>query len=75
MATEPEELDRVVSRRVENTTDATTDDEAAYRAAEPSVPSSETDTDTDSGGSGGAAERASRDMDGPGEDDEPTRSE
>ncbi|MDT7708113.1 MAG: hypothetical protein QOG20_3720, partial [Pseudonocardiales bacterium] len=38
-------------------------------------PSAEDDTDTDSGGTGGAAERADRDMDGPGEDDEPTRSE
>lgn len=72
MATEPEELDRVVSRRVEHPTDATTDDERAYRAA---APSAEAAADTDTGGSGGAAERASRDMDGPDEDDEPTRPE
>ncbi len=70
MSNEPEDLDRVVSRRVDHPTDATTDDSRSYRP-----PSVEPDTDTDSGGVGGAAERASRDMDGPDEDDEPTRSE
>ena len=70
MSTEPEELDRVVSRRVEHPTEATTDDGRAYRSP-PTGPRA----DTDSGGTGGAAERASRDMDGPDEDDEPTRSE
>ena len=70
MSTEPEEVDREVSRRVENPTDATADDAQAYRP-----PSTGPEADTDGGGSGGAAERASRDMDGPDEDDEPTRSE
>ncbi|MCW2718212.1 hypothetical protein [Pseudonocardia sp.] len=67
-----EDMDRVVSRRVDNPTGATAEDERAYRAAPPSA---EDATDTDSGGTGGAAERADRDMDGPGEDDEPARSE
>lgn len=62
----------MVSRRVEHPTDATVEHERAYQAA---APATEPEADADSGGSGGAAERASRDMDGPGEDDEPTRSE
>ena len=70
MSTEPEHLDRNVSRRVEHPTDATVEDARSYRS-----PSAVPEADTDSGGSGGAAERAGRDMDGPGEDDEPTRSE
>ena len=70
MSTEPEEVDRNISRRVEHPTDATTEDARSYQP-----PSTEPEADTDSGGSGGAAERASRDMDGPDEDDEPTRSE
>lgn len=70
MSNEPEDLDRTVSRRVEHPTEATADDAAAYQS-----PPTEPAADVDSGGSGGAAERASRDMDGPGEDDEPTRSE
>jgi hypothetical protein len=70
VSNEPEELDRVVSRRVSHPTEATVDDEGAYRA-----PATAPEVDTDGGGSGGAAERASRDMDGPDEDDEPDRSE
>lgn len=54
------EEDRVVSRRVDNPTAATEEDERAYRAAErdpdPSPP------DSGSGGSGGTLERASRDL-------------
>ena len=68
----PENEDRVVSRRVDNPTEATQEDEAVYRAAPPDA---EPESDTDSGGAGGAAVRASRDSGGPGEDDEPTRSE
>jgi hypothetical protein len=66
-----EELDRVVSRRVDRPTAATTEDERAYRAAE-GAPST-IDTDTDSGGTGGAAERAARSTET--DDGEPTRSE
>ena len=64
-----EELDRVVSRRVDRPTAATADDERAYRAAE-GAPST---TDTDSGGAGGAAERAARSTET--DDGDPTRSE
>jgi hypothetical protein len=69
--TEPEELDRDVSRRVHNPTAATQDDEQAYRAADPGT---EPEADTRSGGEGGASERAAREQV---EDDEsePTRSE
>lgn len=70
VSTEPEDLDRTVSRRVEHPTDATAQDARSYQA-----PDAEPDADTDGGGSGGAAERASHDLDGPDEDDEPTRSE
>lgn len=64
-----EELDRVVSRRVDHPTAATPEDEKVYRAAED--PSS--GADTDAGGAGGAAERAARSAETDG--DEPTRSE
>ena len=70
MSTEPEDLDRTVSRRVDHPTDATVEDARSYRS-----PSADPEADTDSDGSGGAAERASHDLDGPDEDDEPTRSE
>ena len=63
-----EELDRVVSRRVDRPTTATAEDERAYRAAE-GAPAA----DTDSGGAGGAAERAARSTET--DDGEPTRSE
>ncbi|MBW0113438.1 hypothetical protein I4I84_32540, partial [Pseudonocardia sp. KRD-182] len=48
--TPDEDLDRVVSRRVDNPTNADADDERAYAAADPG---STDDTDTDPGGSGG----------------------
>ena len=63
-----EELDRVVSRRVDHPTAATPADERAYRAAEASPPA-----DTDSGGAGGAAERAARSTEA--DDGEPRRAE
>jgi hypothetical protein len=62
--------DRVVSRTVDEPTRADAGDERAHAAADPGTGPP---PDTDSGGSGGAAERAARDLD----DDasEPTRSE
>lgn len=71
MDSEPEDLDRVVSRRVDNPTTATPDDERVYRAADPST---ELEPDTATGGTGGASERAARDQSCD-EDSEPTRSE
>jgi hypothetical protein len=64
-----EELDRVVSRRVDHPTAATREDERAYRAAEEAAPAAE----TDSGGAGGTAERAARSTEADG--DEPSRVE
>jgi hypothetical protein len=64
---EPEDLDRVVSRRVHNPTSATEQDAPAYRAADP-------DADTPSGGDGGASERAAREMESD-DESEPMRSE
>jgi hypothetical protein len=69
--TDDEELDRVVSRRVENPTAATAEDERAYRAA---APEAESVPDSDLGGAGSTAERASRDQSRDA-DDEPLRSE
>lgn len=69
--TPDEDLDRVVSRRVDNPTSADADDERAYAAADPG---STDDTDTDSGGGGGESERAARDVEGENQS-EPTRSE
>jgi hypothetical protein len=66
-----EELDRVVSRRVEDPTAATAGDERAYRAADPDP---EHAPDSDPGGAGSTAERESRDQRRD-EDDEPLRSE
>jgi hypothetical protein len=68
---EPEDLDRVVSRRVSNPTAATPDDERAYRAADSGI---EPETDTRTGGEGGASERAARET-AADDESEPTRSE
>ena len=68
-----EELDRVVSRRVDRPTAATPEDERAYRAAEETAADSPSEVDREKGGSGGAAERAARCTQEDG--DEPTRSE
>jgi hypothetical protein len=66
-----EELDREVSRRVDHPTAADPGDARVHAAADPSV---EPSPDTDPGGSGGATERAARDLDGD-DESEPTRSE
>ncbi|MDN5748143.1 MAG: hypothetical protein L0H64_06495 [Pseudonocardia sp.] len=66
-----DDLDRVVSRRVDNPTAADPGDEGAYTAADPST---DTGADTDRGGDGTASERAARDLDGD-DGSEPTRSE
>ena len=66
------EEDRVVSRRVENPTQAGPGDEAAYAAADPVGRGEQ--TDTDSGGSGGESERAAHDL-AADDESEPTRSE
>ncbi len=68
---DPEENDRVVSRRVDNPTAADPGDDRVHAAAQPST---QDDTVTDPGGAGGAAERAARDLDGD-DESEPIRSE
>jgi hypothetical protein len=65
----PEEEDRVVSRRVDNPTRATEEDERAYRAADPLPDGGEGDTYR------GATGGVSADDDSPGDESEPTRSE
>lgn len=65
----PEEEDRVVSRRVDNPTAATEEDERAYRAADPLPDAGEGDTYR--GAAGGVSEGAVS----PGDESEPTRSE
>ncbi|WP_214402123.1 hypothetical protein [Pseudonocardia lacus] len=70
---EPEsrsEEDRVVSRRVDNPTDATEEDERAYAAADPDPHPSPNHPTPDAAGT---TERADRDL--ASESDEPTRSE
>jgi hypothetical protein len=62
------EEDRVVSRRVDNPTDATPEDERAYRAADP-LPGSDP-ADSSRGPTGGVAGQGS-----PDDSSEPTRSE
>jgi hypothetical protein len=69
---QPPEEDRVVSRRVDNPTAATPEDERAYRAADP-LPGSDP-TDSPRGPTGGAAGQDSRD-EAPDDSSEPTRSE
>lgn len=71
MTTSDEDLDRVVSRRVDNPTSAAPGDDRVHAAADPS--SGDT-PDTDPGGTGGESERAARDLDGD-DESEPTRSE
>ncbi|WP_300010646.1 hypothetical protein [Pseudonocardia sp.] len=68
---EREEIDRVVSRRVDNPTSADPGDDRVHAAADPSATD---DPDTDPGGAGGASERAARDLDAD-DESEPTRSE
>lgn len=68
---DPEENDRVVSRRVDNPTSADPGDDRVHAAADPSA---QDDADTDRGGGGGTSERAARDLDGD-DGSEPTRSE
>jgi hypothetical protein len=63
-----EELDRVVSRRVERPTGATESDEKAYEAADP-LPDSDP-ADSYRGAAGGQAEEGEPDV-----DSEPRRSE
>jgi hypothetical protein len=65
-----EEEDRVVSRRVDNPTAATEEDERAYDAADP-LPDSGPE-DSYRGATGGVSESTDGDTDG---DSEPTRSE
>lgn len=67
----PEEIDRVVSRRVDNPTSADPGDDDVHAAADPSA---QDDPDTDRGGEGPESARAARDLDGD-EESEPTRSE
>ena len=69
--TSSEDLDRVVSRRVDNPTDAEPGDQGVHAAADPSTA---TEADTDRGGDGTESERAARDLDGD-DESEPTRSE
>jgi hypothetical protein len=64
-----EELDRAVSRRVDRPTEATEDDERAYRAADP-LPDGGVG-DTYRGASGGVSEHYTE----PDADSEPTRTE
>ncbi len=71
MTTSDEDLDRVVSRRVDNPTAADPGDDRVHAAADP--PATEA-PDTDPGGTGGESERAARDLDGD-DESEPTRSE
>lgn len=66
-----EQLDRVVSRRVDHPTDADPGDDRVHAAADPS-PADEPDTDT--GGPGAESERAARDLDSD-DESELTRSE
>lgn len=65
----PEEEDRVVSRRVDNPTAATEEDERAYRAADP-LPDGGAG-DSYRGATGGVSEHEVS----PGDESEPTRSE
>lgn len=65
----PEEEDRVVSRRVDNPTAASEEDERAYRAADP-LPDDGAG-DAYRGATGGVSE----DDVSPGDESEPTRSE
>ena len=67
----PEETDRVVSRRVDNPTDAARGDDRVHAAADPSTGHG---TDSDRGGTGGESERAARDLDSD-DHSEPARSE
>lgn len=67
-----EETDRAVSRRVDNPTRASAEDERVYAAAPPRV---EPEPDTATGGTGTTAERAARDVRETGAGSEPTRSE
>ncbi|MBW0119311.1 hypothetical protein [Pseudonocardia abyssalis] len=71
MTTSDEELDRVVSRRVDNPTRAEPGDDRVHAAADASA---EDTPDTDPGGSGGAADRAATDLESD-DESEPTRSE
>ncbi|WP_433275461.1 hypothetical protein ACQPZA_29950 [Pseudonocardia xinjiangensis] len=66
------EEDRVVSRRVDNPTGASPEDERAYDAADPG--SDPAEPDRSSGGEGSTAERADHDLDDD-DESEPTRSE
>ncbi len=71
MTTSDEDLDRVVSRRVEHPTAAEAGDDRVHAAADPSATDA---SDTDQGGHGSTSERAARDLDGD-DESEPTRSE
>lgn len=66
-----EELDRVVSRRVDHPTAADPGDDRVHAAADASAID---DADTDRGGPGGESERAARDLHAD-DESEPTRSE
>jgi hypothetical protein len=68
---DPEENDRVVSRRVDNPTSADPGDDRVHAAADPSATD---EPDTERGGAGGAAERAASDL-ATDDESEPIRSE